>query len=261
MIVARDRLVIAELTHALTTDFDVSSMLDSVALGARDRYAAISAVVVVLDTRHQTDDTGIQVVAEALREPTHADLGFLTTGPGLDSARDGAVTMIADLTDAHDTRWPDYRRAALEAGMRGMRAFPVTVLGAPLGALVIHTDNPWGTARSNDLGQILANLTAIALSIRPRAGQRRTDTSDTIAALLQGTVQIATATGLIAELTESSVADARHRLHRLARAHGVTVTVHAAAVLAAYDEDPRRIRHSRLLSPPAVLRPPPHIDT
>lgn len=261
MIAARDRLVIAELTSVLTTDFDLATVLDSVVAGARESFDASSAVVVVLDVFGRTGDAATHVVAEALREPAHADLGFLTTGPGLVSARDGAITMVADLTDAEDTRWPVYRRAALRAGMRGMRAFPVKVLGVPMGALVIHTEDPWGTARPNDLGQILANLTAVALSIAPGAEQRRTDTDDTIEALLQGSAQIATAIGILAEVGGGTPAQARQRLHRLARAHGVTVIGHAVAIVSDYNNDPRGIGTSRLLRPPPDYLAPPRIDT
>ncbi len=259
MTAARDRLAIAELTDALTGSFDLPTVLDTVAHDARRGFQAASAVVILLDGRHQTGDSGIQVVAEALRGPTEIDRGFLTAGPALVAAREGAVTMIADLADASDTRWPGYRRDAQRAGMRGMRAFPVTVLGVAVGALVVHTEDPWGRLRTNDFGQTLANLTALAISIAPHNNQRRTDTSETIDTLLQGTVVIATATGLIAELFGTDAAEARLQLRRLARAHEVTVTAHAAALVATHDRDPQHLKRSDLLAPPEVLPPPPHI--
>jgi hypothetical protein len=165
--------------------------------------------------------------------------------------------MIPDLSQSRDTRWPDYRREALRAGIRGMRAFPVTALGAPMGALVVHTDEPWGTARPNDLGQTLANLTALALSIAPHPNTRRSTTEDLVASVLRGTATIATATGLIAETLGGSIDDARLTLNRLARAHGVTVSAHAAAVVAVYDRDPGAdLAVHELLSTPPQLRSP-----
>jgi GAF domain-containing protein len=261
MTAARDRLAIAELTSTLTSDFDLPTVLDTVADDACRGFEASSAAVVLLDVRHRADDTGIQVVAEALREPIDADLGFLTTGPGLDSARDGAVAMIDDLTDAEHTRWPGYRHAALRAGMRGVRAFPVMALGASLGALVVHTDDPWGARRPNELGQTLANLTAIALTTAPHAQDRRTHTGDTVETLLQGTVTIATATGIIAEVSAITPVQARLQLHRLARAHGVTVTTHAEAIVNAHNSNPRALVETGVLTRPPGLLPPPHIGS
>jgi hypothetical protein len=261
MTAARDRLAIAELTAALTTNFDLPTVLSSVAHDACRGFAAASAVVAVLDDRHRAGEAGIQVVAEALREPTDADLSFISEGPGFDSARDGSITMIADLSEDTETRWPRYRRDALRAGMRGMRAFPVTVLGTPMGALVVHTDDPWGVARPNDLGQILANLTALALSIAPHAATRRTITDDLIESLMEGSTTIAAAIGILAQTLGGTVDEARLRLHRLARAHGVTVTAHAAAILTAHDRSPTAdLTASGLLSAPPELSPPTRIS-
>lgn len=253
----RNRLAIAELTATLTTDFDLPTVLSTIASDACRGYMAVSAVVGLLDD-HDADEEGeIRIVAEASREPTDVDFGFVAVGPAYESARDGAVTMIPDLFEAHDTRWPDYRQEALRAGMRGMRAFPVTALGARMGALVVHTDDPWGVVRPNDLGQTLANLAALALSIAPQPDIRRSTTEDLIASVLEGSATIATATGIIAETLGGTIDQARLTLSRLARAHGVTVTTHAAAVLAAYDRDPvADLAAHELLSTPPQLRPP-----
>jgi GAF domain-containing protein len=261
MTAARDRLAIAELTTTLAGDFDLPTVLEAVALDARTGFNASSAAVVLRDDSHRTGEAGVQVIAEALPRTTDADLMLLTGGPVLESAREGAVTMIADLADTEDTRWPVYRREALRAGLRGMRAFPLIVLGLPVGALVVHTGEPWGVQRPSELGHILANLAAIAISIGPHTSQRRGDTSDTVETLLQGTIVIATATGIIAELTATDPADARLQLHRLARAYQVTVSDHAEKIVTAYNNDPERFVPSALLAPPTVLPPPTHIDS
>jgi hypothetical protein len=258
MTTARDRVVIAQLTAALAGDFDLPTVLDDVAHDALAGLQAWSAVVVLRDDRHRAGDIGIQVVAEALCAPTDADLSFVTAGPALVTARDGAITMIVDLAAAGETRWPGYRRDALRAGARGMRGFPLTVMGSSVGALVVHTNVPWGVERSSEFGQTLANLAAIAISIAPHSSQRRADAGETIETLLQGTIVIATATGIIAEVSGSDPAQARLQLHRLARAHQATVTTHAGRIATAYNSDPARI--APLLVAPGVLPPPPRID-
>ncbi len=259
MNVARDRLAIAQLTATLTGEFDLPTVLDDVAHDALAGLDAWLAAVVLLDGQRHVSDVGIQVVAEALRAPTDADLSFLTAGPALASARDGAVTMIDDLTDADDTRWPGYCRDALRAGVRGMRGFPLIVLGSSVGVLVVHTDVPWGMGRPNEFGQILANLAAIAISIAPHSIQRRADANDTIELLLQGTIAIATATGIIAEVSESEPTQARLQLHRLSRAYQATVTTHAERIVMAYNGDPADM--APLLAPPGTPPPAAHIDT
>ncbi len=257
----RDQLAIAALTAMLADEFDLPTVLDTVAYNARASFDASSAAVVLLGARDGTDDLGMQVVAEALPQSTDSDLSFLTSGPALASARDGAVTMVADLADASDTRWPTYRRDALRAGMRGVRAFPLVLLGSSVGTLVIHTGDPWGAQRPNAVGQTLANLAAIAISIAPHLSQRRGDTKDTIESVLQGTVTIATATGIVAELADLDVAAARLQLHRLARAHQATVGSYAERIVTAFNSDPERLASSGLLALPEVLPPPPHINT
>ena len=257
MTAARNRLAIAELTATLNTEFDLPTVLSTIAHDVCRGYTAVSAVVGLLDDGDVDGDAEVRVVAEALREPVETDFGFVATGPAYESARDGAVTMIDDLVESHETRWPDYRREALRAGMRGMRAFPVTAMGARMGSLVVHTDEPWGTARPNDLGQTLANLTALALSIAPRTDVRRSTSEDLIASVLQGSATIASATGIVAETFGSTIEQARLTLNRVARAHGVTVSSHAAAIVAAYDRDPSAdlAAHALLTTPPQLLPP------
>jgi hypothetical protein len=100
---------------------------------------------------------------------------------------------------ADDTRWPAYRQSALAAGMRAVRAFPIVSLHVPLGSIVVHTHEPRGSSRSTTFGQTLANLTAVALS-SATVDDRRVETSNSIEALLDGTMVIASATGMLAEV-------------------------------------------------------------
>jgi len=244
------RLTIAELTATLTTDFDLPVLLETIAADAQRGYDAAAAVVVLLDPRHTADDGDVHIVAQVLREPNTFDWSFQRAGPGADSARLGAVTMIEDLTEHADTRWAHYRTHATAAGMRGMRAFPMTSLGKPLGALVLHTDDPWGTMRPNDFGQTLANLTALALSIGP-IRDRSTDTAATIDAVLAGCVQIATATGILAAHLDLNFDQARSYLIRSARQHGTTITTHARVIVSTHDSAPEdSSRLNALLHPP-----------
>ncbi len=256
---AQTRLAIADLTAALATDFDVPTVLHTVAQHARQCFDAASAAVILVDSRG-VDGTGIQIVAEATRGDTIADPRLHISGPGLCSARDGAVAMISDLEDSitESPRWSDYRRLAHASGMRSVRAFPVRAMAVPLGSLVVHDDKPWGDQRPNDFGQILADLTAIALSMGTEHGRAAT-TADTVAAVLDGTSVVATAVGVLAEYFDVDPDVAHVRLRRLARAHQVTPTVQAIAVVNAQNKYPRDPGTDAALHFPADLTPPRHI--
>ncbi|MFC9434725.1 GAF domain-containing protein [Nocardia sp. NPDC057030] len=253
------RLAFAELTATLTTDFDVPSLLYLVARHARECFDAYSAVVVLLDGRGNAGTGRTRIVAEALREGYSADPRLHAIGPGCTSARYGAVTMIADLGARNETSWPNYRRYAVKAGMRAVRAYPVTTLAMPLGSLIVHTDDPWGTARPNEFGQTLADLTAIALSLG-RIDRRRTSTIETVQAVLDGTTMIAFAIGILAQYFRMDVDHARTRLNRLARAHDTTPTAHARVIVAAQNNHPADPAKSGALHSPETPDAPRQFD-
>ena len=120
-------------------------------------FEAHSAAVVLLDPRREPDTASLHIVAES-SAANHASNPLLyTAGPALESARTGAVALISDLADATDTRCPQYRRRALDAGFRGVRAFPVVAMRAPIGAIVVHTRDPWSYDQPNEAGQVFAD--------------------------------------------------------------------------------------------------------
>ena len=103
----------------------------------------------------------------------------------------------------------------------------------------------------------LANLAAVALS-SAAVEDRRVDTSNSIEALLDGTVVIASATGMLAEVLSVSVEEAQRTLGRLARANDVGVTAQARAIVEAHDRDQSNVDPA--WARPPDLRPPRHID-
>jgi hypothetical protein len=234
---ARISSAVTQLSATLATDFDLPALLAAIAHHALRGHDASWAAIVLLDHRHGSADRALHVVAEAPIDGRTADLNLLIDGPALFSASQGVVTMIDDLDDADDTRWPEYRRCALAAGVRGVRAFPVVSLEVPLGSIVVHTAEPWGSSRSSSFGQTLANLTAVGLS--SATGNRRgADTSDSIEKLLRGVTTVASATGILAEVLGLDVDEAQRELGRLARANGVTMSAYGRIIVEAHDRDP-----------------------
>jgi hypothetical protein len=234
---AQTGAVIADLSATLNTEFNLPALLSAVAGHLRIGFDAYSAAVVLLDYRQGLGDDGVHVVAEALREGAVAHAGLHLAGPAVVSANDGVITMIDDLASADDTRWPEYRSRALAAGLRAVRAFPIVALQVPLGSVVIHTEDPWGSSRSGTFGQILANLTAVALASGV-VDDRRAETSRSIEALLDRGVTVAAATGVLAETLGLDVDEARRVLSRLARVHDADDADYARVMIAAHDADP-----------------------
>ncbi|MBB3038767.1 GAF domain-containing protein [Hoyosella altamirensis] len=246
----RVQLAIADLTSTLTNDFDLPAMLHSVAEHARVCFGASTVVVLLLDRRAPGRGV-VHIVAEAASEGHSVDPRFHTSGPGLMSASESAVAMVDDLAHADDTRWPEYRERATAAGLRGMRAFPVSALGVPLGSIVVHTEDPWGDARPRSFGQILADLTAIGLASGTVDG-RRLSTSDAVDSVLRGSATIAAAVGILTEYLRLEPDIARLRLNRLARARGLTVTAQARMIVDAHNSSPGDLERTGVLSPANV---------
>lgn len=255
MITASTRLAVAEITASLINDFDLPMLLQKIAVHAFEGFVSLSSAVVLVQ------DQDAYVVAEFVRAGRGLDPILHVSGPGLTSALDGAVAMITDMdSDRDDARWNRYRARAAADGVRSVRAFPIVSLGAPLGSLVVHTDDPWGTERPNEFGQILADLIALALTSGLVQGRRST-AADSVGTVLRGATTIALATGILAEHFGDGVVDARLRLARLARSHGNTATARAERIVAAQNRVPSALAETGVLDPRPDLEPPRHFDS
>jgi hypothetical protein len=245
---------IATVTSSMVREFDLPSILQTVADHARGCFDAYSAVIVLLDPRQVAGSAALHIVAESSLRTLDPNPLINTVGPALDSARTGATALVDDLASDEDTRWPEYRRRALAAGLRGVRAFPVLAVASGIGSIIIHTEDPWNPDQPNQAGQVFADLTALALA---GGGVDRVATiDDTIDSVLEGTTVIATAVGILAQARALEVAQARLTLTRLARAHGTTPTAHARAIIAAQRRHPRDPGSAGVFDPPQLPVPP-----
>jgi ANTAR domain/GAF domain len=74
---------------------------------------------------------------------TYDELQFtLGEGPCLDTVAHRSPTLIADLADPAEVRWPAYRSAMLAHGIRGLYAVPVVIAGDCIGALELFCQDP-----------------------------------------------------------------------------------------------------------------------
>lgn len=161
------------------------------------------------------------------------DLEELTTtlgeGPGVDALADGPA-LAADLNDAaHQTRWPVFAPAAVDAGMRAAFAFPLQVGGIHLGVMDLYRVRPGPLNPGQLADALLLADTACALLLDTATtganGYRPEDAS------LQHP-EVHQATGMIIAQVGVSAAVALIRLRAYAYAHDQRLRDVAADVVA-----------------------------
>jgi hypothetical protein len=87
---------------------------------------------------------------------TLEDLQFLLgEGPAVDASRLGRPVLQPDLTRTATTHWPGFGRAAIEAGIAAVFAFPLQVGRIRLGVLDLYRDVA-GVLDPEQLGEALA---------------------------------------------------------------------------------------------------------
>lgn len=248
------RLAVADITATLVTHFDLPALLERIAATALNGFDATTAVISLLEGDE------LHVVATSSVNDVVTDDRLFTTGPVLTSALETAVAMIGDVTEQGAGRWESYRALAQSSGLGAVRVYPITSLGLGLGALAVHTTDMWGSERPDELGQMLADLTSLALTTGATE-VRRTDGTSAVRSVLNGAAAISGATGVLAEYFGDSTTEARIRLARLARAHGTTDSKHAAAIIAAQNVAPADIGSSELIHLPKAPVPPRRFDS
>ncbi len=144
--------------------------------------------------------------------------------------------MISDLDEEND-RWPRYRAHARDAGLRAVHAFPIRSMDRPVGSVVVHTTDAWGDNRPVMLGQLLADLAAVALSSSV-SDTRSTTAEALVDRLLRDNRIIATAVGITSETLHLDTIAARRQLQRLASAHRSPFAAHARALAEAHNRAP-----------------------
>jgi len=99
---------------------------------------------------------------------THPDLAALATlqeetgeGPGAEANRSGLLVCAADLVT--DARWPHFRVAALERGLRACAAVPAVAEGVAT-TVTLYAFRPWRLApEASEAVRVLAEETAVGL--------------------------------------------------------------------------------------------------
>jgi GAF domain-containing protein len=108
-----------------------------------------------------TDGGGARTVAHWGDDPTPIDRAQYEAdrGPCLDAMRAVARISIDDV--ATDTRWPEFRRAALEQGVAGSLSLPITAAGQTFGSINMYSRSTIDA--DSHVADLFAEQAAIAL--------------------------------------------------------------------------------------------------
>jgi hypothetical protein len=159
-------------------------------------------------------------------------------GPCLDSVRQAEPVLVADLDDPAEVRWPAFREAVLEEGVRAVFALPVALTSAPVGALDLYSEQRGPLAGDRLAGGLLAaRLAAGTLNALLSAdvdwaaageGEKQEDWSQ-LASLER--VEVYQATGMILGAYDVGPDEALVLLRAYAYARGVTAREVALAIV------------------------------
>lgn len=160
----------------------------------------------------------------------------LGEGPCLDAVRTRRPVLVDDLGSATERRWPAFRCAALESGVRAVFALPVMLASNPVGALDLykHAAGPLGSER------LAGGLLAAEIAARPllevmsaqadlEAHEETEDGWDQLVSLER--VEVYQATGMVIAALDVDATEALVRLRANAYARDVTASELAWEVL------------------------------
>jgi len=148
----------------------------------------------------------------------------------------GAPVLVADLDDPAEKRWPAFREALLDSGVRAVFALPVALACSPVGALDLFRRRSGPLTGLGMTGGLLAaELAALPLldlmsSDVDWEGVGQGDQGWEQLASLER-VEVYQATGMVMGAWQVTPAEALVRLRGYAFAHGLTASEVAWAVV------------------------------
>lgn len=192
-VTTRSEAAIAAVTSALTRSNDPASILADIVSYAVSCLGLVAAAVVAKNV----DGEVLVLCATPADRATGVWAELYVSAPVVEGVRQGTVVVVDDILD-EGHRWYTVRELLASVGVRGVRVFPVRVHGAPFGALVAYSAEPWGQQRPSGTGQTLADLAALVLSQGP-AEVRQEMAVEQIVSLLESQVATNQAYGMLAE--------------------------------------------------------------
>jgi GAF domain/ANTAR domain len=231
----------------LNDEQQVLAGLDTAVASGGGGLAAADALCRACVDLLQVDGAAISLMYEGASRGTFGSSGELSRrldefqftfgeGPCLEAVSTDRPVMVADLAMPGEGRWPAFTGAVLEAGVRAVFAWPVTIAAVPVGAIdfFCHQPGPLDQARIG-AARRAAELAALPLldlmgAARAQAKrEKRGSVRPELASLAR--VEVYQATGMLVAQLDIGPAEALVRLRGYAFSHGMTASEVAWAVV------------------------------
>ena len=170
---------LSDLARELQQEQDTDTLLTDIVHAALDLIPHVAEASVSLVMGRRT----VQSRAASSELPRKVDALQSATGQGpcIDAAYEERIVRVPDMS--REERWPDFARAAYDAGARSMLSFQLFVKGDNLGALNLYgEDVEVFEEESEQVGLLVAAHAAIAFSDSQEISQltQALDTRDLI---------------------------------------------------------------------------------
>ncbi|MEA2686846.1 MAG: hypothetical protein QOE93_2041 [Actinomycetota bacterium] len=167
--------------------------------------------------------------ASALIEDLQYMLG---EGPCVDAYHSNRPVLEPDLAQPKAVRWPAFTGAAVDAGVRAIFGFPMTLGTVRMGALNLYTDRPGPLTDDQHAGALaVAEIAAEAVLVM-QAGGSGTVLATELEQASNFQYVVHQAAGMVSAQMDVSVAQALVRLRAHAFAHDRPVAALAADIVA-----------------------------
>lgn len=157
----------------------------------------------------------------------------LGEGPCVEAFETGGPVLVADLdAETHVGRWPAFSRAAAEAGVAALFAFPLVSGGIRVGVLDLYRDRA-GELGSDEIADalIFADF-ALLMLLNTQAGEGQEGFDGSRDGLSGPRVEVYQATGMVSVQLAVSLGEAFARMRGYAFIHDLVLSEVASEVVA-----------------------------
>ena len=215
------------LADTLVADFDLVELLQTLVETCTELLDAASAGLLLRDA-----DGSLQVVASTADDANLVEVVQLgaEAGPCWECASSGEPVTIPDIAATGD-RWPAFRRAALDRGLRSVHATPMRLRSTVIGAMNLFGTTT-GALNAQDIAtaQALSDVATIGV-LSARASQERDLVSTQLRSALDSRIVIEQAKGVLAQSADLSMDEAFAALRSYARSNNLGLHGVAAALV------------------------------